>query len=255
MAIIAAPSRMIPGTTAQNARFLAQRAEGRIQEVALCFFETEASLAYTEDDLPETLAELPFSWHMHLPVDLPWHSGAGASANCALRLMRKVEALKPRLAVLHAPDPPARKGQLAAFADIWHTRCPTPLLLENIEGCDLLDLAQIIVDAELGVCLDLGHMLAYGQERIVTIPELVSRVRLVHWSAPDGADRHLPLTRLTPEEKNSLRAAAEKLPGTAAHLLEIFDWNGVEESLALLPDLIHTTEQEAPHAPDTKKPC
>jgi sugar phosphate isomerase/epimerase len=260
MAIIAAPSRLLPGTTAQNAHFLAQRAEGRIQEIALCFFETEASLAYTADDLPETLAELPFSWHMHLPVDLPWHTGAGASANCALRLLRKAQALKPRMAVLHAPALPARKGLLAAFADIWYTRCSTPLLLENIEDCDLLDLTRIIVDAEFGVCLDLGHMLAYGQEDVVNVPELVSRVRLAHWSAPGGADRHLPLTRLTPEEKASLKAVAAKLPDTAAHLLEIFDWNGVEESLALLPDLIPSrpadkTGQEAPHAPTAKTPC
>jgi hypothetical protein len=260
MAIIAAPSCLIPGTTAQNARFLHQRADGRIQEIALCFFETQPSLAYTADDLPETLAALPFSWHVHLPVDLPWQIGPEASANCALRLMRKVEALKPRMAVLHAPDLPARKALLAAFAEMWHARCAVPLLLENIEGCDLLDVARIIVDAEYGVCLDLGHMLAYGQQNILDNPELVSRVQLAHWSAPNGADRHLSLTRLTKEEKNSLQAAAAQLPDTATHLLEIFDWNGVEESLALLPELLHsrpaeTMDPEARHAPPAKTAC
>jgi len=244
MAIIAAPSRVIPGTTAQNIRFLHQHAGGRIQEIALCFFETQPSLAYTTDDLPETLPELPFSWHVHLPVDLPWHIGPEASANCALRLMRKVEALQPRAAVLHAPDLPARKALLAAFADTWSARCAVPLLLENVESCDLVDIAQIIVDAECGVCLDLGHMLAYRQQNIFDHAELVSRVQLAHWSAPDGADRHLPLTRLTGEEKNSLQAAAAQLPDTTTHLLEIFDWNGVEESLALLPELLHPQPAE-----------
>jgi len=236
-ATIAAPSCVIPGTTEQNARFLAQRATGKIQEIALCFFETQASLA---DNLPESLAELPFSWHVHLPVDLPWQIGAEASANCALRLMRKAEALRPRMAVLHAPDLPARGGLLAAFADLWYARCAVPLLIENIDTCDLVDLTTLIVDAELGVCLDLGHMLAYGQQGIMDIPELTSRVQLAHWSAPGGADRHLPLTSLTEEEKAFVRAAAAKLPGTTAHLLEIFDWNGVEESLALLPDLLYS---------------
>ena len=236
-ATIAAPSRVIPGTAEQNARFLAQRADGKIREIALCFFETQASLA--EGDLPEALAELPFSWHVHLPVDLPWHIGPEASANCALRLMRKAQALKPRMAVLHAPDLAARKGLLAAFADLWHARCAVPLLLENIDTCDLLDLTALIMDADFGVCLDLGHMLAYGQHGIADIPELTSRVRLAHWSAPGGSDRHLPLSRLTVEEKASVRSAAAKLPATATHLLEIFDWNGVEESLALLPDLLY----------------
>ena len=237
-ATIAAPSCVIPGTTEHNARFLAQRAAGKIQEIALCFFETQAGLAC--DELPEALAELPFSWHVHLPVDLPWQIGSEASANCALHLMRKAQPLKPRMAVLHAPDLPARKGLLAAFADLWHARCSIPLLLENINSCDLIDVAALIVEAEFGVCLDLGHMLAYGQEGIMEIPELISRVQLTHWSAPGGADRHLPLTRLTAEEQASVRAAAAKLPGSATHLLEIFDWDGVEASLALLPGLLYS---------------
>jgi len=238
MATFAAPSCVIPGTAAQNARFLAERADGRIQEIALCFFETEACLAYTEHDLPDALAELPFSWHVHLPVDLPWHIVPEASANRALRLVRKVEALEPRMAVLHAPDLPARKGLLAAFAELWHARCGLPLLLENTDSCDLVDLTPFIVDAEFGVCLDLAHMLAYGQQDIIHIPELLSRVQIAHWSAPGGADRHLPLTRFTREEQNFARAAAAKLPANTVHLLEIFDWRGVEESLPLLPDLI-----------------
>ena len=242
MAIIAAPSCVIPGTAAQNARFLHQRAGGRIREIALCFFETQPSLACTADDLPE--AELPFSWHVHLPVDLPWQIGPEASANCALRLMRKIEALQPRMAVLHASDLPARKALLAAFADMWSARCAVPLLLENVESCDLLDVARIIADAECGVCLDLGHMLAYGQHAILDHPELVSRVRLAHWSAPGGADRHLSLARLTEEEKGALQAAAAQLPDTTTHLLEIFDWNGVEESLALLPELLQPRPAE-----------
>jgi hypothetical protein len=264
MAAVAVPSCVIPGTAAQNARFLAQRADGRIQEIALCFFETQASLAYGEDDLPGALAELPFSWHVHLPVDLPWHDGPKAAANCALGLMRKAEALTPRMAVLHAPDLPARRELLAAFAGIWHARCSLPLLLENIDCCGLVDITPLIVDAELGVCLDLGHMLAYGQENILEVPELLSRVRLAHWSAPGGGDRHMPLTRFTCEEKNSVQAAVAKLPATITHVFEIFDWNGVEESLELLPEfLCSRTEtrrrwrsadnaaQEARHGPNT----
>jgi len=250
MATIAAPSCVIPGTVAQNARFLAQRADGQIQEIALCFYEIQPSLAYREDDLPESLAELPFSWHIHLPVDLPWHTGPEAPVECALRLMRMVQMLRPRMAVLHAPDRSDRRELLADFADIWHAHCAVPLLLENIDSCDLVDVMPLIVDAQFGVCLDLGHMLAYGQQKILDIPELVARVQLAHWSAPGDADLHLPLTHFTKEEKNTVQAAAAKLPSTTTHLLEIFDWDGVEASLALLQDLLYNgTTQEARHEP------
>ena len=71
---LAAPSFVLPGTVAENARFLS----GRVDEMALCFFEAQACLKYGENDLPPDLAEPSESGrlrcHVHLPVDLPWRS-------------------------------------------------------------------------------------------------------------------------------------------------------------------------------------
>ena len=52
---MAAPSFVLPGNIVENVRFLA----GRVEEVALCFFENAACLAYTEQDLPPDLRDLP----------------------------------------------------------------------------------------------------------------------------------------------------------------------------------------------------
>lgn len=237
MPVIAAPSCVIPGTIAQNLRFLAGAAKGRIQEIALCFFETDACLAYTEEDLPAELAA--FRLHVHLPVDLPWPAGADCAAGCALSLMHKVAAFAPRAAVLHAPDSPDAAGLLKTFAALWHTRCNVPLLLENTSSCGLVELGAVIAEAGLGLCLDLAHLSAYGQESLLEASELVARTKIAHWSAPGGADRHLPLSALTPEEISFMRSAAEKLPPGITHLLEVFDWAGVEESLTVLPELIY----------------
>ena len=103
---LAVPSWVIPGEIADNARFVS----GRAAEVGLCFFETEACLAYGEADLPVDLAGLPLSWHVHLPVDLPWGEGGGRAAEVALRLMDKTDFLGARRAVLHLPDGLARPG-------------------------------------------------------------------------------------------------------------------------------------------------
>ena len=56
---------------------------------------------------------------------------------------------------------------------------------------------------------------------------------LVHWSAPGpapGQDRHLPLTALTPEQQRTARALLRRLSPGAVHLLEVFDWAGVDAS-------------------------
>ncbi len=234
--VIAVPSCLIPGTAAENVRFLAAEALDRVQEVALCFFETQGCLAYTENDLPA--APNPFRFHVHLPADLPWHIGPEGAANCCLRLMRKIETMYPRAAVLHVPEGPDAAGRLMAFAALWHERCAVPLLLENTNVSSLVALANLIADAEFGVCLDMAHMAAYGQTELMEHADLLARVRLVHWSAPAGADRHQALTRLTEAERRMMRATAARLPAGVTHLIEVFNWAGVEESLTVLPGLI-----------------
>ena len=120
---LAAPSFVLPGTVAENARFLS----GRVDEMALCFFEAEACLKYDENDLPPGPAEPSASGalrcHVHLPVDLPWPPGHGtaAAADLALAVCAKAAHLHPGLAVLHPPEgsPAHKRRLLRAFAARW----------------------------------------------------------------------------------------------------------------------------------------
>lgn len=235
---LAAPSFVLPGTVAENARFLA----GRVEEVGLCCFETAACLAYTADDLPPDLAALPLGWHVHLPLDLPWGAGGEAAAGAALAVFGRVAHLSPQLAVLHPPTdmaPDAARAALAAFARRWRARGAPPLLIENIRGCQLTELGPAFLEGEgLGVCLDVGHLLGYAQGELLA-SELPELARLIHWSAPGphpGKDRHLPLTALTAGQRAvALDLLRRSSPG-ATHLMEVFDWPGVEASMRWLEE-------------------
>lgn len=230
----AAPSFVLPGSVAKNARFLA----GRVEEVGLCCFETAGCLAYTETDLPPGLRALPLRWHVHLPVDLAWAEGGEAAAGAALAVYARVAFLSPELAVLHPPTEmpvEAAREALAAFAARWRAREAPPLLLENIRGCELTELGAAFLDGHgLGVCLDVGHLLGYAQNRLLA-SELPERAALVHWSAPGhgsgpACDRHLPLTRLTRAQARVALGLLRRFAPGAAHLMEVFDWAGVEAS-------------------------
>ena len=232
---LAAPSCVLPGTVAENARFLA----GRVREVALCCFETAGTLAYTNRDLPPHPERLPLGWHLHLPLDLPWAEGGDAAAETALAVWHKVCRLLPKCAVLHPPagmPVKAARRAIAAFAARWRSLGPA-LLLENIRGCQLTELGQDFLDGEgLGVCLDVGHLLGYAQEELLA-SKLPERARLIHWSAPGpdrGHDRHLPLTALTEGQKATLLGLLPRLSPHAIHLLEVFAWPGVEASMRWL---------------------
>lgn len=233
----AAPSFVMPGTVAENARFLS----GRAAEVGLCLFETRACLEYGAEDLPPDLAALPLTWHVHLPVDLPWEDGGAAAASSALTVLEKVRYLAPHVAVLHPPethgDPARRDALLVSFAAAWRGS-GISVLLENIDGCPLTDMVDVICGQDFGVCLDVGHLLGYDQNRLPKTPELMERVRLVHWSAPGVRDQHLPLTALTPEQRTAARRVAAGLPDGVTHLVEVFHWRGVEESLPVLDSVL-----------------
>lgn len=258
---IAAPSCVILGTVAANARALA----GRVVEVGLCFFETQACLAYTEEDLPPDLAQLPLQWHVHLPVDLPWTAGGQIAAETAIAVFDKALYLAPRLAVLHPPEgtiknkarsvPLTRPASanpheetadnktrlLQDFAQYWQSRCTIPLLLENICGNPLTDLPHETWDI-FKICLDLAHVLAYNQYDLLRRADLLERVTLLHWSAPGAGDQHLPLTALTPPQMAMMRTLVRRVPTSALHMVEVFNLEGVEASVPVLQDILEPVQ-------------
>jgi hypothetical protein len=238
---LAAPSCVLPASLAENIRHL----HGRIPETALCLFETASCLAYTENDLPRNASSLDMTFHAHLPLDLPWsghdpsQNAAVTTAALALDVLDRVASLSPRCAVLHPPDGPTegRRLLLAAFARHWHQRSSVPLLLENTRHCDVLELGEDFRFGEgFGLCLDIAHLMGYGQWGLL-VSRLPESAGIVHWSAPGVRDDHRPLAALTPPQREVASALIRRVPPTATHLLEIFDWDAVAASIPYLQEL------------------
>ena len=247
---IAVPSWVVPGGIGENARLAA----GHAAEVGLCFFETESCLAYGENDLPGDLAELPLTWHVHLPLDLPWRGGRGqTAAEVALRLMGKAAFLDARRAVLHLPEGLARPGAPMRVKQAWRDfaacwqdsgRSALDLLLENQPGDDPRILLELAEDHNTGLCLDASHwLMTLGPE---TLPDktFLRRARLLHLNAPgQKATGHAPLAELSPAEQiwtkellRQLAAAHPAFPTSAPQnspliMLEIFSWNNILSSM------------------------
>lgn len=247
---LAAPSCVIADTVAANCRFLA----GRVDEIALAFFETKSCLDYSTSDLGAELAALPgrngkpLSFHVHLPLDLPWERGAEAVATASAALAEKTECLAPRFFVLHPPNDPRL---FADFVAAWRGRGldPERILLENIESCDLSALLGPAYDLGCGLCFDIGHALAFGQEALLERPETWRMLRCLHVYAPHkgpdcptracGGHGHYSLGRLDARGQALLRqtlAQAAALRDVCL-VLELFDWPAVVESVSLLANM------------------
>lgn len=226
---VAAPSFVLPAGVAENARFLADR----FPEIGLLLFESEACLAYTDQDLPPDLAALPVTWHVHLPLDLPWEQGLDAGWAVIARLMDKTALLAPRHWVLHPPPVP---GMLAGLADRFRAAgiAPKDVLLENVAGNDLTEVWEEARQSGFSTCLDLGHVLAYDQRATLTLPGLWDTVRMLHVYAPDGG-RHTGLSRLDEAGQGLLRQVLDLFEGDTL-TLEVFDEKELFRSLELLAD-------------------
>lgn len=224
----AVPSFVIPGDIAANVHFLAGKTPG----ISLCFFEARACLAYTATDLPSWLQRLNCSWHLHLPLNLPWGLGVREVAKICQELWDKAAFLKPVLCVLHPPNQSDKWDLLTALTQYWHF--PAPVALENVAYCDLLEAdANFFANNGYSICLDVGHALGYVQTKLLA-SRLVEQAIIWHWSAPGKADQHLPLSQLTPEQTTQAQDLFARANPDAIHLLEIFNWQGIGESIKVL---------------------
>ena len=249
----AAPSWVVPGSIIDSCRFLDGPADALplVDEVALAFFEASACLAYTEADLPRP-GRFRLDYHVHLPMDLPWDAprphGPDLAAHICLELAAKAAHLEPRVFVLH---PPQDRRDLERFVAVFRDGCAGRLLLENIEarapGITHDDLPGLARDLDLGLCLDLGHLLAYNQQSLVPGPasdapddaarDFRDRVDMLHLCAPGPGGRHAPLTDLDATGEAMLRTLLQGLRPGATVVLELFEAQALLDSARRLADL------------------
>jgi sugar phosphate isomerase/epimerase len=214
---------VIPDRIGANCRALS----GLVDEVALMLLETRSCLDYDDGDLPPYLPELGLSFHVHLPMDLPWSEGAEHVAQVIRRLERKISFLNPGDYVLHPPRP----GELLALLESYPA-LDSRLLLENVCDGDLWDIWEEITDLDLGVCLDLGHLVSYGQERILGLPGFFRRVRMLHVYGGESSGGHMGLSALP--RPHLLREILSRLTTDVTLVVEVFHLEELRNSLALL---------------------
>ena len=232
---LAAPSWVIPGTVAENCRFLS----GKVDEVALLFFETKSCLGYTYNDLPQELSDCRLAYHIHHPLDLPWSEGGERVADIVLALAGKAAHLKPKAHVIHPPlAGPQAAGLIRDFAEAISRSGATAeeFLFENIKDNSLLGLTETIAECGMKICLDLGHILAYAQHDILHDPYLDGRVRMLHLNAPGPKGKHLGLDKLHAEGLEIMGYLLEMLSEGGVVTVEVFEIEPFFKSLQLLSD-------------------
>ena len=189
--------------------------------------ETRGCLDYDERDLPLDLPRLGLSYHAHLPVDLPWQDGAEAVSAAISGLEQKIAFLCPRGYVLHPPAPGQLSRLLARRPDL-----ACLLWIENTGQGDLAGIWDEIGALNLGVCLDVGHLVSYGQERLLSLPGFFDRVRILHVYGGESRRGHAGLECLP--DPDLLQGILQRVRGDTTLVVEVFSLDELERSLGLL---------------------
>ena len=222
---VAAPSFVLPAGVKENSLFLADY----FPEIALLFFEADACLAYTEEDLPPGLADLSCSWHVHMPLDFDWSRGLDPVWRKIDGLLDKAAFLAPCAYILHPPTEPDMLLPLAARLRNKGVD-PAMFLIENIRGHSLTPVWGEIVAGGYSTCLDIGHILAYDQFDVLDLPGLWPSVRMLHVYGGEKGMKHHPLPCLGKNGQRLLRTMLAKAPD-ATVTLELFEEKGLFQSL------------------------
>ena len=226
-----------------------ERVRSAVDEVELLFFESDARCGLP---LPEEISRMAslarpagLSFNVHLPLDIDVCSVDPAERARARQTILQVLALSAPLAphtfVLHAP----REAGLAS--DTWRgglsealSQLPEPharFAVENTDS-DLRACADILSELRYSVCMDLGHLLARGEDPERFVDTFGPSVTMIHLhGVRDGRD-HLPLSVLSPAEKGRLAALLRRMHFAGTLSVEVFSVDGFMESLPTLREVL-----------------
>ena len=194
-------------------------------------------------------------------------------ASCCVHIFEHCKRINPWAAVAHLPPVQISHAEekLVEFIKCWQSHLPlNTLALENVRDAAHQDYEQLLClenYKDLLLCLDIAHAISFEQKSIINYNSLMNKVALVHWSAPypstnnitvdgekfignkigkskiDGEknieetykkkDMHLPLYHLK-NEHTFCQQAMNKIPKNAMHVIEVFDWQGIEDSVDFL---------------------
>ena len=226
------PSWVIPGTYAENLRFLSDKEAVRGVELLFFIYDEEARTLFSREEVELRAYGDRFTFTAHLPDRLiPDHE----------ELVEHTTDFVDSW-VIH-PSPPAESEALARLLDDWRRRYGDRFFLENTSGGRLEALRRLLPDAPL--CMDTGHLLLEGGSPgnyAAVNGGLIREVHL-HGLGPegDGMERAKTDGRLPDHRAFSPCAPwfAELLPFLSAFggvvNAEAFSWEEADSILRSLP--------------------
>jgi sugar phosphate isomerase/epimerase len=242
---LACPSFVYPAGYVDNVRHLAPH----VDEIELLFFESRFADSLPAPGLIRELAQLSRSgnvtYNVHLPTDICLgHRDAAVRQTAVDVLIRTIDRcmpLDPTTFTLHLErdrsEPDDRRWQ-ANVTDAMEAVLTTGISrrrisVENLDY-DFELAAPVVTDLDLGVCMDMGHLMVHNQAIDAFFDRWRERITILHLHGVDGTHDHLPLDRLSAARMIRVLDLLNRFNGVVS--LEVFSFEALNASLSHLLD-------------------
>ena len=243
-------SYILPDAILPNVTFLASQ----VDDIELLFFESDEISPLPDRSIFDQLLELKeqadLSYTVHLPFDI-WLGSSSeetrrSSVEKCLRVANLAKHLDPFAYVIHFQKEPTEEwenSQLSSFRQNL-TRSADELIAGGIAAKKLcvetLDypfeyVSNTVLEADLSVCLDIGHLLYHGYSVEEHLEQFLDRCRVLHvHGVRDGKD-HRDLSAIDAELLASLIERLSRESSTERVLtMEVFDLEKYDKSIDLM---------------------
>ncbi len=221
-----------------------------LDEIELLLFESRGTDALPSRtviaELCRLAGEFDLSYNVHLPTDIALSDRDPAEQQHAvetmIRVMELVRPLDASALILHVPF--GENSYDESVVANWRDRVYQNLEIilsavenNNIIAVETLDypldlLEDLIVDLDLAICLDLGHLMVYDCDLLEVFNKYGFKTSVLHLHGVENDRDHLALDRLSETSASSVLQILKRFTGVVS--LEVFSFEALNSSFKFI---------------------
>ncbi|MGB5747445.1 MAG: cobamide remodeling phosphodiesterase CbiR [Desulfobacterales bacterium] len=221
-----------------------------MDEIELLLFESTGPdvlpSRFEITELGRLAAEFDLSYNIHLPTDISISDmnteRQRSAVETMVQVIELVEPLCPSALILHVPyiDGSLKDDSLSIWQDRVYKNLEKILsVVENkkIIAIETLEyplelLEAVIVDLDLAICLDLGHLMVYDNDVKEVFKKYSYKTSVLHLHGVENNRDHMTLKRLSPKLIETVLWVLKRFSGVVS--IEVFSYEDLISSLKFL---------------------
>ena len=242
---IGTTSFIYPDSYFQNVKMLAPY----LDEIELILFESAPNSLPSNHEIKDLFSltnEYDLSYNIHLPIDISLGAPEPSTQHFALETIKKVidltASLSPTTYTLHLPyeEIDFENERIKRWKERIHNSmealCASGInsRIISIETLNypLEWVEDILVDFNLSVCMDLGHLILYGLDMKDVFDRYKNRTSIIHLHGANEHRDHKPLEFLSSSNLKTILEMLKQFKGVVS--IEVFSYEHLNASLKYL---------------------